>query len=155
MKISGLLIMLTLVFSNLHGQSNKEEVEYIQSLFGMEKKAMVADFVKLDNATKDSFWNLYDEYETARKELGKKRIELLVRYDDNFENLSNEVAGDLLTEILSLTKKNDQLLASYVKKIRKATGPVTAMQFHQIEMYILSEIRVSIASSLPYPEIKQ
>ena len=61
----------------------------------------------------------------------------------------------LLTEILSLTKKNDQLLASYVKKIRKATGPVTAMQFHQIEMYILSEIRVSIASSLPYPEIKQ
>ena len=155
MKTSCLLLLLTLAFPNLQAQSNKEEVDYIQSLFGMEKKALVADFVKLDNATKVSFWKLYDEYETARKELGKKRIELLVRYDDNFENLSNEVAGDLLTEILSLTKKNDQLLASYVKKIRKATGPVTAMQFHQIEMYLLSEIRVSIASSLPYPEIKQ
>jgi len=30
---------------------------------------------------------------------------------------------------------------------------VVAMQFHQIEMYILSEIRVSIAANVPFPEI--
>jgi hypothetical protein len=29
------------------------------------------------------------------------------------------------------------------------------MQFHQIEMYILSEIRVSIAGDLPLPEVKK
>ena len=79
MKISGLLILLTLGFSTLNAQSGKEEVDFIQSLFGMEKKALVAEFVKPEAAQKDAFWELYDAYATARKELGKKRIELLVR----------------------------------------------------------------------------
>ena len=155
MKISGLLILLTLGFSTLNAQSGKEEVDFIQSLFGMEKKALVAEFVKPEAAQKDAFWELYDAYETARKELGKKRIELLIRYGDNYDNLTHELAGDLSAEILSLAKKNDKLLASYVKKIRKTTDPVVAMQFYQIEMYILSEIRVALAGDLPFPEIKK
>lgn len=153
MKTYYQLILLAFAFSGLNAQTSQEEVDLIQSIFGMEKKALVAEFVKPDASQKDAFWQLYDEYELARKELGKKRIELLLKYDENFENLSNEIAGDLLKEILALTKKNDKLVASYVKKVGKATSPVVAMQFHQIEMYILSEIRVSIAANVPFPEI--
>ena len=155
MKTSFLLLGLTLVLSSLNAQSAKEEVDFMQSVFGMGKKALVAEFVKPGAAQKDAFWQLYDEYEMARKELGKKRIELLLKYEENFDNLSNELAAVLLKEIQALTMKNDKLVASYVKKVSKATDPVVAMQFHQIEMYLLSEIRISIASSLPYPEIKQ
>jgi len=43
----------------------------MQSIFGMEKKAIVDAFVKVEDAQKDAFWKIYDEYETARKELGK------------------------------------------------------------------------------------
>ena len=155
MKTSTLLFLLTMAISNLSAQSAKEEVDFMQSLFGMEKKALVADFVKPDAAQKDAFWKLYDEYETARKELGKKRIGLLLKYEENFDNLTNELAGQLLKEVLSLTQKNDKLVATYVKKIEKATSPVVAMQFHQIEMYVLSEIRVALAGNLPFPEVKQ
>jgi hypothetical protein len=115
MKKTGLLlILMVLGLANLNAQSAKEEVDFIQSIFGMEKKALVAEFVEPEDAQKDAFWKLYDEYETARKELGKKRIELLLKYDENFENLSNELAGQLLKEILSLTQKNDKLLSTYV-----------------------------------------
>jgi hypothetical protein len=31
-----------------YAQINKEEIEYFQSIFGMEKKALVADFIKLE-----------------------------------------------------------------------------------------------------------
>jgi hypothetical protein len=155
MKITCLLLLLAVVFSNLSAQSTQEEVDLIQSVFGMEKKALVNEFVQPDAAHKDAFWKLYDEYEAERKALGKKRIELLEKYSENFENLSNELAADLLKESLALTKKNDKLVASYVKKVGKATNPAVAMQFHQIEMYILSEIRVAIASSLPFPEVKE
>ena len=58
-------------------QSNKEEVDLVQSIFGMEKKAMVAEFIKLEGAQKDAFWAAYDQYETERKELGKKRGRIL------------------------------------------------------------------------------
>jgi len=155
MKITCLLLLLAVVFSNLSAQSTQEEVDLIQSVFGMEKKALVNEFVKPDASQKDAFWQLYDEYEVERKALGKKRIELLEKYSENFESLSNELAADLLKETLALTKKTDKLVESYVKKVAKATNPAVAMQFHQIEMYILSEIRVAIASSVPFPEVKE
>jgi len=156
MKKTGiLLILMVLGLVNLNAQSAKEEVDFIQSIFGMEKKALVAEFVQPEDSQKDAFWKLYDEYETARKELGKKRIELLLKYGENFENLNNELARQLLKEILYLTQKNDKLLLTYVKKVEKTTSPIVAMQFHQIEMYILSEIRLSIAGDLPLPEVKK
>ena len=154
-KSSILFLMLALAFSNLNAQSAKEEVDFMQSLFGMEKKALVAEFVKPDASQKDAFWQLYDEYETARKELGKKRIELLLKYEENFYNLNNEIAGELLKESLALAKKNDKLVATYVKKVEKATDPIVAMQFHQIEMYVMSEIRLALSDGLPFPEVKK
>jgi hypothetical protein len=152
MKITSLLLLLTLVLSNLSAQSAKEEVDFMQSVFGMEKKALVAEFVKPNDAQKDAFWQLYDEYELARKELGKKRIELLLKYEENFDNLSHDLAAGLLKEILALAKKNDKLVAGYVKKVAKATDPVVAMQFHQVEMYVMSEIRLALSEGLPFPE---
>ena len=155
MKTFYLLVLFSLAFSSLKAQSAKEEVDFMQSVFGMEKKALVADFVKPSATQKDAFWQLYDEYEMARKELGMKRIELLLKYEENFDNLSNEIAADLLKEILALTNKNDKLVASYVKKVAKATDPVVAMQFHQIEMYVMSEIRLALSEGLPFPEVKK
>jgi hypothetical protein len=154
MKTFYLLVFFSMAFSSLIAQSAKEEVDFMQSVFGMEKKALVADFVKPGADQEDAFWQLYDEYEMARKELGKKRIELLLKYEENFDNLSHEIAGELLKESLALAKKNDKLVASYVKKVKKATDPVVAMQFHQIEMYVMSEIRLALSEGLPFPESK-
>ena len=75
-----------------NAQSNKEEIDLIQSVFGMEKKALVADFMSLDGSKADAFWTLYDEYETKRKELGKKRVDLMEQYANNYNGMSSEVA---------------------------------------------------------------
>ena len=54
-------------------QSNKEDIDLIQAAYGKDKKAIVAEFIQLEGAKKDAFWKLYDQYETERKTLGKKR----------------------------------------------------------------------------------
>ena len=92
MKKAVLLFMFISLFAFVKAQSNNEEIELVQSVFGMEKKAIIAEFVKVDNAQKDAFWKLYDEYEMKRKELGKKRIELYTQYAENFDKLTNESA---------------------------------------------------------------
>lgn len=155
MQTPFILLVLVFISSNLMAQSSMEELDYIQSIFGMEKKAMVAEVVKPSADQEAAFWKLYDSYETARKALGKERIELILKYGDNYENLNNALADDLLKQSLALTKRNDKLVATYVKKIRKATNSTVAMQFHQFEMYILSEVRIAIAGSLPFPEAKE
>ena len=93
MKKVTILLAFILSFTLLKAQSNKEEIELVQSVFGMEKKAIVAEFVKVDAAQKDAFWALYDEYETKRKELGKNRVALLEDYANNYDKLTNEKAA--------------------------------------------------------------
>lgn len=154
MKKVTLFFALILSVAFVKAQSNNEEIELIQSVFGMEKKAIIAEFIKVDAAQKDAFWKLYDEYETKRKELGKSRIALLEDYADSYDKLTNEKAGLLTKQVISQSAKTDDLIVTYVKKISKATNPIVALQFYQVESYILSGIRVSILEELPLPDLK-
>jgi hypothetical protein len=154
MKKITFLLAAFFTFFVTNAQSNKEEIDLMQSAFGMEKKAMVAEFVKVDAAQKDAFWKLYDEYETARKELGVQRIHLLNQYADNYAKMTNEFADKWTKDVLDLGKKTDDLLVSYYNKIKKVTTPVVALQFFQVENYILSGIRVALLEELPLPELK-
>ena len=139
-----------LVAGIANAQSNKEEIDFIQSVFGMEKKALVADFMNLDASKADAFWKLYDEYEVQRKELGKKRIDLMEQYSNNYNGMPGEVADKWMADVIKLGKSTDKLLETYYKKVKKAADPVTALKFWHVESYILNSIRQAITSELPF-----
>jgi hypothetical protein len=154
-KITLLLVALLTFGGILTAQSNKEEMDLMQAAFGIEKKAMVSDFVKVDPAQKDAFWKLYDQYEVERKALGQKRVQLLEKYAANYDKLTIEFADSWSKEVLDISKKTDALLVTYFNKIKKATNSVVALQFYQVEGYILSGIRLSILEDLPLPDLKK
>jgi hypothetical protein len=153
-KITLLVTVMFIAASFAKAQSSKEEIDLMQASFGMEKKAMVAEFVQVDPAQKDAFWKLYDEYETARKSLGQERIKLLDQYAEGYTKFTNESADAWTKKVIDLSKKTDDLIITYYNKIKKVTNPVVALQFYQVEGYILSGIRVSILESLPLPDLK-
>jgi hypothetical protein len=130
-------------------QSNKEEIDFMQSAFGMEKKAMAAEFIKLEGAQKDAFWSAYDEYETKRKELGKKRIGLLSKYADGYSSLDDGSTDKIINEIISLQGETDKLIVTYYNKMKKGSGVKAAAQFYQFENYILSKVRAEIMENIP------
>jgi len=144
--LTTLMVALSLV---AFSQSNKEEVDMVQSVFGMEKKAMAAEFIKLEGAPKDAFWVAYDEYETKRKELGKKRIGLLEKYVNGYSNLDDASMDQITKEIISLQGETDKLIVTYYNKIKKGSGVKAAAQFYQFENYILSKIRAEIMENIP------
>src|SRR6187401_2586185 len=109
-----LLILVALCLPAIaFAQSNKEDVELIQSLYGKEKKAIVAEFIKLEGAQKDAFWKLYDEYETKRKELGQKRVALLERYAKNYSTLDDATTDSIIKEMMKLGASTDKLITTY------------------------------------------
>jgi len=146
-----MLILLSICLSTAaFAQSNKEDVDFIQSIYGKEKKAIVADFVKLEGAQKDAFWKLYDEYETQRKDLGKKRVALLETYAANYGTMDDAAISKNIKETAALGIQTDKLIQTYHKKIEKAAGSKAAAQFFQIEVYLLSAIRAAILESIPF-----
>jgi hypothetical protein len=146
-----LLIVTALIMAGIaNAQSNKEEVDFIQATFGMNKKALVADFMKLEGAKADAFWKLYDEYEVKRKDLGKKRFDLAEQYANNYEGMPGEVADKWMSDVIKLSNSTDELLQDYYKKIKKVTDPVTALKFYHVESYLLSSFRAQMTSELPW-----
>ena len=148
-KICHLLVLGMLTPMILWSQSNREEVEFYQSIFGMEKKALVAEFVKVEGEAKDAFWSLYDQYERERKVLGQNRIALLQNYADNYFQLDDTKINELMRNAIKQKANLDKLLTKYYKKVKTASGSQAAAQFWQIESYILSAIRVEIFENIP------
>ncbi len=110
MKKITLLLAAFFTVALVNAQSTKEEVDLMQASFGMEKKAMVAEFVQVDPAQKDAFWKLYDEYETARKALGQERIQLLSDYTAKYDKFTNESADAWTKNVMELGKETDKLI---------------------------------------------
>ena len=122
----------------------------MQAAFGMAKKDMVSAFVQPSDSQSDAFWKLYDEYETARKELGKERIVLLEQYAEQYENMTAEQADASTTKALELQKKTDKLIATYYKKVKAVSDGLVATQFYQVESYILTGIRMELLDGIPF-----
>jgi len=130
-------------------QSNAEEIDFLQSIIGGEKKEVVADFIQLEGTSSDAFWGLYDAYEVERKALGKNRISLLEKYASEYEGISDVETDNLVMEAQKLAKGNEKLINSYYKKIKKASGSKAAAQFYQIENYFQALTRTTILENIP------
>lgn len=150
MKKLLILAAVVCLASASFAQSNKEDIDFIQSIYGKEKKAIVADFIKLEGAQKDAFWKIYDEYEVKRKELGQKRVALLERYANGYMSLDDATTSQIIKETAALGLQTDKLIATYHKKLEKAAGVKAAAQFFQLESYFLSAIRTAIFENIPF-----
>jgi len=149
-KLLVTIITIALTSVSAFSQSENEEVDFYQSIFGMEKKAITEGFIQLDENKKADFWNIYDEYEAERKELGKKRIALISDYAENYAALTDEKMDELINSAIKQKANTDVLMAKYYKKIKKSVGSKSAAQFYQLENYFMSAIRAGIFESIPF-----
>ena len=151
MKKSFLIVTIGILFTGFtHGQSVQEEVDYFQSIFGMGKKAVVAEFINPEGTGMGSFWELYDQYEVTRKQMGQSRLELLYAYAKDYGQQNDDELDLMIKDIMKQKKGLDKLIDQYYKKIRKASGSKASAQFYQIENYILSAIRLFILDEIPF-----
>ena len=145
-----ILIAICLVFAVAsQAQSTKDEVALVQSAFGMSKQQMVKDFMKLTEAESASFWTIYDEYEAARKEMGKKRIKNIESYATNYANLTGEQANEMMKNSFVIQTEFSKLQQKTYKKLSKAISPMRAAQFTMFESYIETAIRMDILDEVP------
>jgi hypothetical protein len=145
-----LLIAICVMFAiATQAQSNNNEVSFLQSAYGMTKKDLIANFMKVTDKESAGFWKVYDEYEVARKDYGQKRIDILTQYAKSYGNLNGEKATQLIKASLANQIVFSKLLDKTFKKMSKELNPVRAAQFVQAEMYLENAIRMGIADEIP------
>ena len=142
------LVFMAFLSLGIFAQSNQDEIELMQSLYGMEKRDIVAEFIELSEVQEQEFWALYNEYENERKELGKKKFQLLQSYVDDYGQVKAEDADNFMKQAIPLRIKSDKLTDNYYKKIKTKTDPIVAMQFYQIENYLADAIKMELLEDI-------
>ena len=102
MKKLNLIAVAFLLSASLFGQSNKEDIDLIQSIFGKEKKEVVQAYMTIPEAQSAKFWSLYDVYETERKKLGHDRVKLIEDYATKGETRDTTTASARTTKKLAV-----------------------------------------------------
>jgi hypothetical protein len=147
-----ILAALTVLFVtvSVNAQMNKDEMSYIQSLWGMEKREIVKKAITLDENESKGFWSVYDTYEDARKELGKERINTIIDYTENVEKMTNEKADELALKLLSNQTKFIELLGKAYDKMKAAVSQIKAFQFVLLENYLDTALKLKVVEQLPF-----
>lgn len=145
-----ILFGLIFLFSTpLYCQISVDETQMYQTLFGMPKKEIVAEFVKLEKTNQERFWKLYEAYEANRKDQSQKKFMALNNYVKNYTKLNEHETDEIMEDIIGLTTRQDKLISTYYEKIKKQISVVVAAQFYQIEWYLQSQIRTNILENIP------
>ncbi len=149
MKKLILATIVALFAISAKAQTNAEEIALMQSVYGMQKKELIAKHMKLEAGQADIFWQMYDEYEVARKEIGLKRVKNIELYAEKYEKLTSEDANVIIKASMDVQKSFISLWEKTYKNMSKSISPVSAAQFIQAEMFFENMIRQELSMDIP------
>ena len=143
--------ILTLGAANqVKAQVAKDDVALVESIWGIEKRAIISDYMKFTPEELEKFVPVYDAYSDEMKKLGEERIQIISEYANNYSTLTNEKADQLMVRALANNENIDKLMKKYYAKIKKEISPIRAAQFMQLEWYLQTAIRSEIQSEIPF-----
>ncbi|MDY0987161.1 hypothetical protein BSF41_12890 [Flavobacterium sp. ACN2] len=146
-----IIFILSLAFGlNVTAQSSVDEIKLIQDLYGKSKAEVVKEYLGLTDVQAAAFQPIYDKYETERKALSQKKIQILEDYAKNYANLSDAKATELTSSNLKYNQEAEKLLAKTHSKLVKPIGGINAAKFVQLEQYLQVTIRAEIQDAIPF-----
>lgn len=147
-----LSLVFALIALPLFSQTEKDEVAIFQKAFGIEKRTLIENYMKVDESKAAEFWKLYETYENSRRAIGLKRIQNITKYAENYENFTPESINAIMKNALDVQKEMTSLWGSTYKKMSKVITPAEAAKFIQAEMYIENTIRQALLEQVPLIE---
>ena len=145
-KLLALLPFTVFLISSSFAQKVDDSLRYAESIWSMEKKAMILEEMDLTEAEKSSFWPVYESYSNAVQYLDMEYIRLLTYRDDDLSGKKSALLTEtMLTNELLLAKVRKQ----YFRKFRKALTPVQASRFMQLDNDFRTMLRIQMQKGSP------
>ncbi len=147
MKKLIVIALAALVSTGLWAQSN--ELEMFQSMYTIEKKALLMDFLQLSDEEGKAFWPIYEEYEAERTKNANRRIELIQKYAEEYATITGEQADELVKESFAVRAVQEKLHKKYYNKIKKSVGALRAAPFIQFERFVQTALNSQLDDNIP------
>lgn len=128
--------------ANSDAQLTKEAVK-------ANKKLIVSTNMGLSEEEKKAFWPVFDEYQGKLDKLSQRTVALIEDYANNFNTMTDEKAGELLNEFLSIEEDTLALKHKYIPRFEKVLSKRKVVRYYQIEEKIKSIINYELVDQIP------
>jgi hypothetical protein len=126
-----------------------EDLKMFRFALRMDKLEFIKSAMQLTEAEEQKFLEQYDRYDIELKALNDARLVTIKEYAANFEKITDKEAEALVKRSFDFRKNRTALLEKYYGLIAKATTPVIAARFLQVESVLQGTGDVTIGSSIP------
>lgn len=150
-KIFAFILMMSFGLL-LSAQQNDNYLEVMRSALKTEKKAMIAEVMTFTQAESDLFWPLYNEFQEKLYTANTKYLKIVNEFAENFENMTDEKALDLMKRVTAYDTEVLKLKKTYNKKFSKILPPTKVLRYFQAENKIDLLVDFEMSTYIPLLE---
>jgi hypothetical protein len=123
---------------------------HAQYMLTLARRVVFENTMGLNDDQKDTFWNIYADYDQQRAILTDQSVQLLRSYATNYDTLTNEQATKMMDEAARIADKQVKLRRKYADRISKKLGGRLGARFYQIDDYLNTGARLQTLDHLPF-----
>lgn len=148
-----LVIMLAL-FSplpaqDIEGMSIDQQIEVARNQTEADRQLILNANLSLTEEESRNFWPVYRAYRNEAMEINDGVKDLVIRYSNQYDNLSGEEAYSLVSEIFPLQMQQAELKKKYLERFSRVLSPMNAARAMQIENKLDALLLVDLAAEIP------
>ena len=150
------LIVLAFAAAPLQGQDYnpldpnlRTQINAARGIMEKERRIILASELNLTREERDKFWELYNEYVEDAREVNDIRVEVIVRYAENYRQIDDKLAKELVNERFRHERELLKLRERYLKKMRRILPETTVARFFQVELKMDAALNYNLASRIP------
>lgn len=140
----------TPVLAQLNAQDNKE---LAMDAAEVGRKAIITTNVNFTEEESKAFWPIYNMYRRDIKVVNDKLLKLIVTYKENYENLSDEMAAELMTDAMDIEEDRMILRQVYVLDLVGILPMKKVAVLFQLESKIDAAVRYELAEMIPFVKL--
>jgi hypothetical protein len=126
-----------------------QDIKLLRKDVRREKEKIMGAAMALDEGQSKKFWPIYKDYNRELTKLNDVRLGNITAYAQNYNNMTDNKADELVNGAFAYHKKRADLLANTYDKVRAALGSPLAARFVQVESTLNNLIDLQIQSNLP------
>lgn len=114
-----------------------------------QQRLTVKSNMQLTKEEEKAFWPVYDTYAKSRGEIYNRLLALVNTYAEQYANLSDSQAKDLVQEYVAIEAEMVTLHSEYLHEFSQVLPDTKVLRFYQIDFKAMAETLSDIASIVP------
>lgn len=130
-------------------QNFREYITLLRADLKSDRKHVITQMMQFDADDASKFWPIFDQYDAELTKLGDRRIQLIVDYAKNYENLTDSEADALMTKAFDFEADRTLLKKKYFDKMKTSIGAIQSAKFFLVENQMQHIVDLQISAGLP------